>query len=480
MSRLFSADGIRGTTKELTFDFARRLGQVIGTWIHNTALDKEPISIIGTDTRESCRRLKIAIEDGLTKSGLRVYDVGTIPTSAISYLIAEKTGTFNGGVMITASHNPIEENGIKIFDHRGMKLSLQQENELESIFFSDEDFFQSLIPHNVIDAPKYAHQYQLSLIRPFHNIKHQNLDRILIDCANGAASKIIPEVLKLLQISFVSINDNPNGININVKCGSEYYRNYPKQYAHLLQQYETKIGVALDGDADRVVFFDNTGRIYDGDMLLAFIALKLNREQALSGNIVVSTQMSNTGLKYFLLDNKIGLRQVQNGDKYITEELIENNLALGGEQIGHIIYRDNNQHVTGDGIRTMLIILSELSRTPNMQLADLASAMKKFPQINVSINIHQRSQTKAENIPDLAELLAHLWVLIPDLTRIECRPASTEPTYRIMIEARETPISILTKYALHLAQPILRHFNASPHDISIRDCVDGGLIKLEQ
>jgi phosphoglucosamine mutase len=480
MGKLFSADGIRGTTHEVTFDFSRRLGQAIGTWIHKNFSDKEPILIIGTDTRESCGRLRSALEDGLTKSGVRVYNVGTIPTSAVSYLIAEKTGTFHGGVMITASHNPIEENGIKIFDQRGMKLGVQQENDLESIFFSDERLFQSLIAQDVIDASEYAHHYQLSLARPFHNIKPKNLDRILVDCANGSASRIVPEILKLLHIPFSLINDTPDGININVQSGSEHYRKYPKQFAHLLQQYKAGIGVALDGDADRVVFFDKTGKIYDGDMLLSFIALKLKREQALNGNIVVSTQMSNTGLKYFLLDNKIGFRQVQNGDKYISEELIKDNLALGGEQIGHIIYRDNDQHITGDGIRTMLIILSELSQNPNMHLADLAPEMKKFPQINVSIHLHQRTQTTAENIPDLAELLSNLWVLVADLTRLECRPASTEPIYRIMLEARETPIHILAQHALHLARPIQRHFNIPLHDIPIRNCVDGGLIDLEQ
>jgi phosphoglucosamine mutase len=433
-----------------------------------------PSFLIGTDTRESCHRLKAAFVEGLTRAGVRVVDAGILPTAAVSFLIASK-GFFAGGAMVSASHNPIEENGIKIFSHRGTKIDDYTEEFLESLFFGDEPLPFEIRPATITTEPDYARQYAHALAREYRDYEWSAC-RIVVDCANGAAYWVGPLVMNLLNLPHTLMNVSPDGLNINRRAGSEFVRCTPEWLAARVRQRDADVGIALDGDADRLILVDRDGLIYDGDMTLAILALKLQRERRLSQDTVVITTMSNSALPRYLRRHGIHTRMVRNGDKYVTQMLLEANLTLGGEEVGHIILHTDDAHVTGDGLRTALAVLGELTRWPDATLRDLAPGMRKWPQVKASVWIGRRTDVPADKIPGLRELLHRTREAIPDLTRLECRPASTEPVYRIMLESYKTSIEVLAQHVCRLAQPIQRHFGCEGRPIEIWNCVAGGRI----
>lgn len=282
MKRLFGADGIRGVIDQYPFrkEDQRRLGQSLALACLQHA--QKPVILLGTDTRESNQRIKEALVEGLTCAGVEVWDVGIIPTAAISYLVASHPELY-GGVMVSASHNPILENGIKVFDGRGMKLSDQQEAELEEFFFSNEtkEFPGHVRYAYLCPVRGFTDRYIQSLIAEFGDIKWGKF-KILVDCANGAAYSSVPKVLSGLGLHYILKNAQPDGTNINSQVGSEYYRKFPQEFAHEIIKIGAELGIAFDGDADRVIFVDCDGLLYDGDMLLAIIAFSLQEQKLLN------------------------------------------------------------------------------------------------------------------------------------------------------------------------------------------------------
>ncbi len=474
MGRLFSADGIRGVVgrRPLRREDAERLGRVVGKWLRDRFL--APAFLVGTDTRESCHRLKAAFVDGLARSGTRVVDAGILPTAAISYLIASK-GLFAGGAVVSASHNPLVENGIKIFDQRGTKIDDRSEAIIEDLFFGDSLLPFEIRPASVTFEPGYATQYVRSLTREYSGREWHRYG-VVLDCANGAAYRVGPNVMSSLGLLVTALNISPNGLNINLRAGSEFVRSDPRRLASSVREYGAEIGIALDGDADRVLLVDRDGRLYDGDMVLAMLALKFQQERTLKGNTVVITQMSNSGLTHYLQQRHIHTKQVHNGDKYITQVLLAENLTLGGEEVGHVILHTDDAHVTGDGLRTALAVLDNLMRIPDLKLQNMAPGMRKWPQVKASVWVGHRTEVPANRISGLPEALLDTQEAIPDLTRLECRPASTEPVYRIMLEARSTPVSVLAGHVLRLAKPIQRFFSTAGHPVDILNSVTGGRI----
>jgi len=478
MKKLFGADGIRGKVDQYPFqpEDLNRLGRCLAAWWLDRA--PSPTILLGTDTRETSQWMKTALVDGLTRGGVEVLDGDILPTAAVSYLVTYLPDVV-GGIVITASHNPIIENGIKIFDQDGCKLKNGEEKELEELF-SDSG---SQLPHMTRPAqlramPDAAQRYALALAREFWEFDGCSR-RLLVDCANGAAYHVAQSLFSKLNVRVAYLNISPDGTNINRDAGSEYVRRQPKRLFDEMLRHKADLGLALDGDADRVVIVDQEGRFYDGDMLLSILAFHLKDQQALKGNTVVTTQMSNNGLLQHLRSNGVQTDEVRNGDKYITDRLLEQNWILGGEQIGHIIIQADPQlqRVTGDGLYTALWVLTALAKNPGVSLNELTCGLCKWPQVNLSAGLGDRIFHPAPDIPELELLKDQVRQQIPDLSRFECRPASTEPVYRIMLEAEHTPIEQLTDHAYRLARYVQDKLRKSDEPIEILDCVNGGLIK---
>ncbi len=474
MKRLFGADGIRGKIDQYPFrtEDQIRLGQSLADWW----LDRvsKPILLIGTDTRESNQRIKAALADGLTKAGIEIWDAEILPTAALSFLVA-KNPELAGGVMISASHNPIFENGIKVFDHRGMKISDPEEGEIEDLFFSDSPKpLHAKSSATIRPATRLLEQYTQFTVDQFEDLHYTH--KVLVDCANGASYRTAQAVLGKLGIHHSIHNIIPDGTNINFRVGSEYVRKYPREFANELYKSGAVLGVAFDGDADRAVFVDREGLFYDGDMLLSIAAQFLQDKGLLTNKRVVITQMSNSGLKEHVENHGIQTQEVRNGDKHITDVLVGDDLSLGGEQIGHLIFHTDPWNVTGDGLRTFLWMLKALSQASDATLHDLMYGMRKWPQINVSVKLGERMHSKFDLIPGLDESCEQVRSEIPDLSRFECRPASTEPTYRIMLEAKDTSIPVLVEQALRLAHHVQKHYGRLDEPVEILDCVTGGRI----
>lgn len=472
-TRLFSADGIRGIVDKhpLRPDDVERLGRVLAVWLRQQA--PNPIFLIGADTRESSRRLKAALVDGLARGGVRVVDAGTLPTAAISYLIISK-GFFNGGIMVSASHNPLIENGIKVFNNRGVKVDGETERFIEDLFFGNTVLPYEIRPTSSIEQLDLSQHYAMALAREAQYYERLQ-SHVVIDCAHGAASQIGPTILEKLHIPHTVLNASPDGTNINYRAGSEHVRFNPGSLAQTLQRSNAVAGAAFDGDADRVVFVDRQGQLYDGDMVLAMLSVKLQAEQRLRKDTVVITPMNNSGLTHYLRQRHIATREVENGDKYITHALINDNLTLGGEEIGHIIAHTDRFYVTGDGLRTALLVFAMLAEAPGATLQDLAPGMRKWPQVKAAVWIGRDTQLPPPaNIPGLLSLLSKTCEIIPDLTKLECRPASTEPVYRIMMETRTTETIVLARHAFAIGKYIQQYFGRVGSPIQILDCAWGG------
>jgi len=473
--KIFSADGIRGRTDYgiLSPESLERLGMALAIWWREVS--PSPEILIGRDTRESGERVKQHLVRGLTRGGTRVVDAGIITTPAISFLTIH-SGVFCGGISISGSHLPVIENGIKIFNEYGRKINDEEELSLQNLFFSHLPERIGHIPGPVIRSDRLVDVYIHELIAEYPSFK---LDRkVAIDYANGAASIVGEKVFAQLGVKSLAVNVSPNGTNINRRAGSEFVRHSPREFAYEFSRAHCDVGIAFDGDGDRVAFIDRNGKFFDGDMILAMLALDLKRSGRLKNDKVVITQMSNSGLENHLKNQDIQTKTVKNGDKYITDMLLEEDLVLGGEQVGHVIIRTNKKRITGDGLRTALWILNELASAPKGEIGDLMGGLRKWPQVNASIGLHKRTTLEAEEIPGLTALLDAVRQRVPDLSRLECRPASTEPSYRFMLEAVETPIHVLADLSRQVARHVQKELDSSHQPVEILDCVDGGHIHL--
>lgn len=425
MARLFGTDGVRGIAGEqLTAQLAMNIG--IGTASVLTKDRNDVKIIIGNDGRKSADMLVSAIISGLTSVGVDVIDVGLVPTPAISYLV--KYYKLDAGIMVTASHNSYEYNGIKIFDGNGYKLADELEDEIEEYTVNNEKIESTKIG-KIIKYDNVIEKYVEHLM----TASKSNMSKlhIAVDTANGATSNVIEELLSKLGIKYDLINNNPDGKNINKDCGALHTDKLSKYVV------ENKLdgGVAFDGDGDRAIFVDEKGNEIDGDYVLAMLSLELRKDNELNNNTIVGTIMSNLGLIKFCEDNDINFIATKVGDRYVLEEINTNNLSLGGEQSGHIIIR--KYACTGDGILTMINVFNILASS-NKKLSEIASVMKKYPQVieNVKVNVDKKNEFYTND--EIKKNIEIINEKLKNRGRIVVRPSGTEPLIRIMIEGEDT------------------------------------------
>ncbi|MDO0825334.1 phosphoglucosamine mutase [Desulfosporosinus nitroreducens] len=422
MDRLFGTDGVRGVANsQLTPDLAFRLGQA-GAYV----LSKEhphPRIIIGKDTRISGDMLEAALISGICSVGADVLRVGVLPTPGIALLT--RTLDVSAGVVISASHNPVQDNGIKFFDSTGYKLPDAVEDEIERIVISTEKPWQTPIGGeigrviDVTDAESRYKDFLKSTVGRLDGIK------VVLDCANGAASFVGPKVLQEVGVEVISICNTPDGVNINADCGSTH----PERLQKAVLEHSADLGLAMDGDADRLIVVDEQGTILDGDFIILICALAQKSKGKLAQNAVVVTVMSNLGLHLALKGAGIQIYETQVGDRYVMEELIRTGAQLGGEQSGHIIFLDSN--TTGDGLLTALQLLSVIKER-QLPLSMLASQMQRLPQVLLNARVQHKERLMKD-----ARVLAKVHEaeeILNGQGRVLVRPSGTESLIRVMVE----------------------------------------------
>jgi phosphoglucosamine mutase len=383
-------------------------------------VDGTPSFLIGRDTRASGPPLEAAIVEGIVEAGGNAALIGVEPTPAIAFLTIAMHADF--GVVISASHNPPEDNGIKFFGPYGFKLPDELEDEIEVQVVRGTE--RASTPGRVLESSSASAEYVDHVV----GTAEARLDgmRVVVDCANGAASTVAPEVLRRLGADVLAIHCEPDGRNINVGCGALH----PGRVAEVVRAEGADAGVAHDGDADRALFADAEGNVIDGDQVLAAYALAMHEEGRLPGDVVVATVMSNLGLRRALEAEGIRLVEAAVGDRYVLEQMHEHGAVLGGEQSGHIIFREHA--TTGDGLVTAARFLS-LARRRGVTLGRLADAMHRFPQVLVNVPVAHR-----EAVEGSAEVDAAVRAAAADLGargRVLVRPSGTEPVVRVMVEA---------------------------------------------
>ena len=445
MGRLFGTDGIRGVAnKELTAELAFNTGRSGAYVLTKQTKDRRPRILIGKDTRKSGDMLEAALTAGLCSMGAKVIPLGVIPTPAVAYLT--RLYKADAGVVISASHNPCEYNGIKWFNSEGYKLKDEIEEEIEQYILGEKE---------ITDLPTHG---QIGYVSANHNAVEDyvsfaistvdcRLDgmKIVIDCANGANYQTAFKALNKLGASVEAIHNTPDGVNINDQCGSTDMRS--------LQAYVTSIGadigIAFDGDADRMLAVDENGELIDGDKIMAVCAKYMLEQGKLAKNTLVATVMSNLGL--FIAGEKIGLNipRTKVGDRYVLEEMLEKGYVLGGEQSGHIIFLEHN--TTGDGLVSALQFLSVLKKT-GQKASEAASIVEVLPQVLKNAVVKTENKDKYMENAEIAEACRKLEAEFAGEGRVLIRPSGTEPLVRVMIEGKDQ--EYITKKAEELAAMI--------------------------
>ncbi|MBL4760666.1 MAG: phosphoglucosamine mutase [Mariprofundaceae bacterium] len=432
MRRYFGTDGVRGTVNKLpmTAEFALTLGRAAGH-VLTRHMQHQPQILIGKDTRLSGYMIESALCAGLTAQGMNVLLVGPIPTPAVAYLTRSLRA--DAGVMLSASHNPAGDNGIKFFAANGYKLPDAIELEIEACI----DDLPPLPPaldigkaFRIDDARgRYIEFLKASLP------KRLRLDgiKIVVDSANGAAYDVAPRILRELGCDVISMYDEPDGYNINSDCGSTY----PEHMMQKVIETGSDIGLALDGDADRLIACDGQGQLVDGDRVIAILAEHANNHGQLSGGGVVTTLMSNMGLERYLADQGLAMHRAAVGDRYVLEMMRDKGCNIGGEQSGHMILLNHN--TTGDGLMTALQLLSAMTEQ-NKPLADMASEMVLFPQKLWNIVMPERKDVLANT--QVKGLIAEAEAKLDGNGRINVRMSGTEPKLRIMVEAEDESLML--------------------------------------
>ncbi|HOL55612.1 MAG TPA: phosphoglucosamine mutase [bacterium] len=423
MKKLFGTDGVRGVANlDLTPELALKVAKAGGYYL-GAGSDK-PCFLVGRDTRCSGDMIAGAVIAGLCSVGVDVIDIGILPTPGIAYLTRKLK--VNAGIVISASHNPIEDNGIKFFDSNGYKLSDEMEEDIEQLLDMDLPRPNGVKIGKVKVLPD-AYELYVDYLIDQVGIRLDGL-RVVLDCAYGAAYKVAPLVYRSLGADVISINDIPLGEKINVNCGSTH----PGIIREEIRKYPGSIGISFDGDSDRVVLVDEEGNILDGDNILAIWGIELFRGEKLRNNTVVGTILSNMGLEIALL--KYGIRLVRSdvGDRYVLEEMFRNNAVIGGEPSGHIIYLPGV--TTGDGIYTSLMILKILKET-GRTLSSFKDIMIRYPQISRNIKVKDKIGI-LEDI-HMKNLKEYLNIILAGRGRFIIRPSGTEPYLRIMLEGED-------------------------------------------
>ncbi len=425
MARLFGTDGVRGiANSELSVELAMSLGKY-GAHVITKGKANAKI-IVGKDTRISGDLLEYALISGILSTGCDVIRVGVIPTPAIAKLV--KTLGADAGVMISASHNPVAFNGIKFFNERGLKLSDAIEDEIEALIKEGRDLNNptGLSVGRVEDYIEGENDYAKYIIDTLDGVTFEGL-KVAIDCANGAASVIGPKTINQLDAKVYTIHHEPDGTNINENCGSTHLGDL-KQFVKVVG---ADIGLAFDGDADRLLAIDEKGELVDGDKIMAICGKYLAAKNHLKDNTIVSTVMSNLGFDIALSENGMSSVKTQVGDRYVLEEMLANGYQLGGEQSGHIIFLEHN--TTGDGLLTavqLLRVLKEEGKT----LSELASIMTVYPQVLKNAHVANDKKYHFNEYEVVSKRISEIEAMFHGKGRVLIRPSGTEPLVRVMIE----------------------------------------------
>lgn len=432
MARLFGTDGIRGiANEELTPTLAMQLGQV-GAYVLTKEKEHKPTIMVGCDTRISGDMLANALMAGACSVGANCIFVGVIPTPAVAYLTQKYR--VDAGVVISASHNPVEFNGIKFFDGNGYKLPDELEDEIERLIREGMPGIKFPIGPGV-GKVKYRTDAREEYIN--HSVKAVPVDlsglKIVVDCAEGASFYTSVEALKELGGSIVAIHNNPDGTNINSSCGSTHMEELQARVVY----EKANIGLAFDGDADRLLAVDENGKIVDGDQIMAIVGNYMRAQGKLKKDTIVATIMSNLG--FFLMGEKngISIEQTKVGDRYVLERMKEIGASLGGEQSGHIIFLDEN--TTGDGLLSALHLLQVMVET-GKPLSQLASIMEVLPQALVNARVADYKKDKYMDYPVIVDAIRELEAKFEGQGRVLIRPSGTEPLVRVMIEGKDQQV----------------------------------------
>jgi phosphoglucosamine mutase len=443
--KLFGTDGVRGHAGEYPLDHATvaRLGAALVRAMRSSAQSSRLRFVVGRDTRESGEWIEQELARGAGSEGATVTSAGVIPTPAIAYVT--RAMAFDAGIVISASHNPFQDNGIKVFSGKGEKFTESLEREVEAIVgredWSVPDSAAARLDNtNVVD--EYVAHTRLILpdTSPLRGFT------LAIDAANGATTTVAPGLFAALGCDVEVIGASPNGRNINLDCGSTH----PERLARVVRESGARMGVAFDGDGDRAIFADATGRIVDGDAVMLMCARHLQATGRLAGNAIVATVMSNIGLELALRESGIDLVRCPVGDKYVMEEMVRRGISLGGEQSGHVIF---SEHLyTGDGIATALNVLRVIVET-GRELADLASELVTYPQVLVNVRVKEKRDLAT--VPAIAAAMARVEAQLAGQGRLLVRYSGTEPLLRVMLEGRDQ--SEIQTWASEIAGTVKEH-----------------------
>jgi phosphoglucosamine mutase len=450
MRKLFGTDGVRGVANvhPMTVETAMQLGKGCA-FLFKDKTRRHKI-VVGKDTRLSGYMIETAITAGICSMGGDVLLVGPLPTPGIAFITTSMRA--EAGIVISASHNPYQDNGIKIFSGTGFKLPDQMEERIESLMYSDQ------LSTSLVTANKVGKAFRIDdaigrYIVFLKNTFPQELTldglRMVIDCANGATYKVAPTVFEELGAEVILLGAKPNGENINKNCGALY----PGLISAMVRKKKADLGISFDGDGDRVVFVDENGEVIDGDQIMAICASRMAQEKRLRKNTLVTTVMSNMGLEVSMREKGIRLLRTQVGDRYVVEEMVKRGCNFGGEQSGHLIFLDHNP--TGDGILSALQLLAIMQKE-GKSLSDLSDIMERYPQKLINVRIKERR--RLEEFPIVMQQICKVEKQLGDKGRLLVRFSGTEPLVRIMVEGEnEKEIQTLAE---ETARVIEREFNA--------------------
>lgn len=426
MAKYFGTDGVRGVAnQDLTPELAFKLGRYGGYVLAHNKDKKHPKVLVGRDTRVSGEMLESALIAGLVSIGAEVMRLGVISTPGVAYLTKEMEAEL--GVMISASHNPVEDNGIKFFGSDGFKLSDAQEEEIEELLNAENPEIPRPVGEDIVHYSDYfeGSQKYLSYLKSTVDVDFEGM-KIALDGAHGSTSSLAPFLFGDLEADTVTVGCNPDGYNINDQVGSTH----PEKLAETVVEKECDFGLAFDGDGDRLIAVDEKGDIIDGDQIMFIIGQEMAKNQELNHNMIVSTVMSNLGFYKALEAEGIQSNKTKVGDRYVVEEMRRGGYNLGGEQSGHIVMMDYN--TTGDGLLTGVQLASVIKLT-GKKLSELAAQMKKYPQSLVNVKVTDKHRVE-ENVA-VQEEMTKVEVDMNGEGRILVRPSGTEPLVRVMVEA---------------------------------------------
>jgi len=448
MGRLFGTDGIRGRVNQypMTPEMALRAGKATAVFFRSNTSHKRPKIVIGRDTRLSGSMIESALVSGLCSLGADVYLTGVLPTPGVAYLTTHLAA--DAGIVVSASHNPFYDNGIKFFNDRGSKLSDAMENDLEQ-WILDDHKKQPAIADNAIgkvfpipDAGMRYSQFLLDTLTQAIKTRIDGLN-VVLDCSNGATSTIAPDLFSRLGVGVIPLSTTPDGININDACGSQY----PETLAKKVLETGSDVGFAFDGDGDRLIAVDETGRVLTGDQLIAIFTRFYHQHHLLKNQIVVTTVMSNMGLGKTLSALHVTHLKAPVGDRYVMEQMLDSGAVIGGEDSGHIIFLD--AHTTGDGILAALQFLRVLVSEKAMA-SQLAEVMTVFPQVLMNVTVD--AKPSISDIDGMSEAVTEIENQLGATGRVLIRYSGTQPMCRIMVEASTKAEA--TRFCTQLAEII--------------------------